>query len=230
MENYRTGWLTTVVVAATAGVWTMLAWSVVGAVGCFVAAAVIAGCVATARSGDLRWRAALSAGTFWGYVLVGSMGLAVLMGVFVLVLILAVAACSPTTIVWGRRLSYWHRASPQTGEPMESAAESGAAIEPSTPSAFSIAAEKSGATPDLASLDDPALCMAWRASFIALQQPLHFEIRVRVVKRRQEYLEELERRNPTGFAAWMASGARAAGDPSRYILSTGSRENPDRRV
>lgn len=229
MENYRTGWLTTVIVAATAGVWTMLAWSVVGALGCFVASAVITGCVATARSGDLRWRAALSAGVFWGYVLVGGMGLAVLMGVFVLLLILAIAACSPMTIVWARRLSYWHRASPQTGEPMPSAGEARAAIEP-LPSALSIAAEKSGAPPDLDSMGDAALCMAWRASFIALQQQLHHETRVRVVERRQQYLDELERRNPAGFTAWMTSGPRAAGDPSRYIIITGPREHPDRRV
>jgi hypothetical protein len=38
------------------------------------------------------------------------------------------------------------------------------------------------------------------------------------------YLDELERRNPDGLMAWLASGARAAADPSRYVL-----ENPTRR-
>jgi len=38
------------------------------------------------------------------------------------------------------------------------------------------------------------------------------------VEQRQLYLDEFERRNPTGLAEWLASGARAAGDPTRFIM------------
>ena len=43
------------------------------------------------------------------------------------------------------------------------------------------------------------------------------ESRLRVVAIRAIYLDELERRAGAGFQAWIGSGARAAGDPSRYV-------------
>lgn len=69
------------------------------------------------------------------------------------------------------------------------------------------------------SMDDATLCFAWRVSFVALQQPLSLFSRLQIVGRRQELLDELERRNPRGFRAWLASGARAAADPSKYITA-----------
>ena len=74
-------------------------------------------------------------------------------------------------------------------------------------------------TQSLASLDDAALCFAWRASYVALQQHPSAPVRLRVVQRRQAILDDLERRNAPGIAAWLASGARAAGDPTRYVTS-----------
>lgn len=231
METYRTGWLMVVVLAATIGAWTLLSWSVAGTAGCFVTFAVVGGSIAMARSGGPRWRAAIAAGLAWGLVGVGIMGLATLTGALVLVLVLGLTACSPAAVVWGRRLWFWQRATPETGEPIATGFGSApGVIEPPLPTAVSVAAEKSGVPPDLESLDDAAVCRAWRASFVALQQQMHFETRLRLVSRRQEYLDALERRNPSGFAAWMASGARAAGDPSKYILGAGSRERPDRRL
>jgi hypothetical protein len=67
-------------------------------------------------------------------------------------------------------------------------------------------------------MDDAMLCLAWRVSFAALQRPvLPPSSRLRIVDRRRELLDELERRNPRGFQAWLASGARAAADPTKYI-------------
>ncbi|MEU4607337.1 hypothetical protein AB0F43_30500 [Kribbella sp. NPDC023972] len=68
-----------------------------------------------------------------------------------------------------------------------------------------------------ADLSDDALSLAWRASFPALQRATSPAQRLRIVTERQEYLDELERRNPRGLAAWLASGARAAGDPKPYV-------------
>lgn len=74
------------------------------------------------------------------------------------------------------------------------------------------------ATPQLARLlSDDGLCMAWRASISALERANSPSQRLRVVQERGAYLDELERRNAQGLAAWLASGARAAGDPSRFV-------------
>jgi hypothetical protein len=38
-----------------------------------------------------------------------------------------------------------------------------------------------------------------------------------LVRRRQETLDELERRDPEGFARWLASGAAVDSDPAAYV-------------
>jgi hypothetical protein len=37
---------------------------------------------------------------------------------------------------------------------------------------------------------------------------------------RQRFLDEFERRNSSGLAAWLASGARAAGNPLPYLTES----------
>lgn len=69
-------------------------------------------------------------------------------------------------------------------------------------------------------LTDAELCRAWRASYVALDRLLKTPNTVqqaRWIARRQQYLDELEHRNPHGFHRWLQSGARPAGDPSRYL-------------
>jgi hypothetical protein len=67
-------------------------------------------------------------------------------------------------------------------------------------------------------LSDEALCLAWRSSFSALQKASSPTQQLRIVDERREYLDEIERRTAHGLAAWLASGPRAAGDPSRFVL------------
>ena len=62
-----------------------------------------------------------------------------------------------------------------------------------------------------------ALCWTWRASFTALRRADGLDERLRIVELRQRCLDELARREPTGFHNWLAAGARAAGDPSKYV-------------
>jgi len=72
----------------------------------------------------------------------------------------------------------------------------------------------------VSTLTDEELCQAWRASFRTLEQLLVASDTARqaqLISRRQQYLDELERRHPNGFARWLASGARPAGDPSRFL-------------
>lgn len=71
---------------------------------------------------------------------------------------------------------------------------------------------------DLTRWSDEQLCWAWRVSYGQLAHaPGHKLDRLALQRRR--YLDELERRNPTGFAAWLGSGARAPSNPARYITS-----------
>ncbi|WP_406047119.1 hypothetical protein [Kribbella sp. NBC_00889] len=46
--------------------------------------------------------------------------------------------------------------------------------------------------------------------------------RLRIVDERRAYLDEIERRSAHGMAAWLASGPRAAGDPTRFVLGDGA--------
>ena len=61
------------------------------------------------------------------------------------------------------------------------------------------------------------LCQAWRSSYVALERVTSPESRLRVVMMRAIYLDELERRAAPAMQAWLHSGARAAGDPSRWV-------------
>jgi hypothetical protein len=62
------------------------------------------------------------------------------------------------------------------------------------------------------------LVQAWRHSFLLLATARTDPIRLaQICEQRRAYLDELARRDPAGFRRWMNSGARAAGDPSRYL-------------
>jgi hypothetical protein len=76
----------------------------------------------------------------------------------------------------------------------------------------------------LRDLDDEALCLAWRRSFVHLQRAMSPSSRLCHVQHRQRILDELERRSPDGLAAWLASGCRAAGNPLPYLVRCRSRD------
>lgn len=67
-------------------------------------------------------------------------------------------------------------------------------------------------------LSTQELCREWRRSFTALQLATGPEQQLHVVGVRQLYLDEMERRCPSALQAWLASGARAASGPERYLL------------
>jgi hypothetical protein len=62
-----------------------------------------------------------------------------------------------------------------------------------------------------------AICWTWRRSYVALQQARQVDDRLRIVLLRQQCLDELAAREPSGFRSWLSAGARAASDPSRYV-------------
>ena len=61
------------------------------------------------------------------------------------------------------------------------------------------------------------LCRQWRESYDALRQARTDVQRLRIVMERQRCLDELDRRDPEGLQAWLASAASAAGDPTRFL-------------
>ncbi|MFF0267177.1 hypothetical protein [Kribbella sp. NPDC004536] len=68
-----------------------------------------------------------------------------------------------------------------------------------------------------ATVSTSELCRVWLDSYRALNQAPTAKARLRVVMARQRCLDELERRDPDGLQAWLASSASAAGDPSRFL-------------
>lgn len=61
------------------------------------------------------------------------------------------------------------------------------------------------------------LCYAWGASYGLLQRAESPGVRLRIIAARQEFLDELERRDPDGFNTWLASAASTAGSPEQFI-------------
>ncbi|TDP89951.1 hypothetical protein [Labedaea rhizosphaerae] len=70
---------------------------------------------------------------------------------------------------------------------------------------------------ELVRTDTAEICWTWRRSYVALQQARKIDDRLKIVLLRQQCLDELSAREPSGFHAWLSAGARAASDPTRYV-------------
>jgi hypothetical protein len=223
VARYRDGWVLVTAVTATVGVWTALqTWPLVGVLGAFVCVAFVGGSLAEAAArerGRKRLRPVAGIAALSGLSAVAAAGLMAMSGLLGLLVAAVLAVASPR--VWSA-VRRWRRSK-----------ASGPAITPQSPEqppetgtgTATIAAarvEEPGPAPDVPEepwlLDDYALCCAWRKSYLVLERPHSPATHLIVVERRQLYLDELERRNPTGLAEWFASGARAAGDPTRFIV------------
>ena len=71
--------------------------------------------------------------------------------------------------------------------------------------------------PELRELTDEQLCKRWRASYKTSRRQSSVVRLMATVAERQMYLQELERRNAPGLAAWLAAGPGAWGDPLPYL-------------
>jgi len=146
---------------------------------------------------------ALIAGAAIGAVV----GFAVLLGTGVLLLLILALASSPYVV---RNFGRWLLSVPT----------------PSTTQLDTMARALAYANPEyltfqpssaVDTLTDEELCQSWRASYQELQHQSSAAQKAATVAERQSYLDELQRRNPAGFAAWLASGARAPGNPLPYL-------------
>lgn len=78
----------------------------------------------------------------------------------------------------------------------------------------STAAER---TSRVSALPTPALGREWLRTSAALTGRLSPAERQATVRRRAETLDELESRDPVGFARWLASGPAPGSDPAAYV-------------
>lgn len=121
-----------------------------------------------------------------------------------LVVVLAIATSPPATARWGRA---WGRTPEPTLHPSASGKPS-----PLTPA---------GVAGEAREMSDAELCRAWRGSYWALREAPNAAITLAVVNERQCLLDELETRNPHAVTAWLASGARPAGGPEKFMDGSG---------
>ena len=156
-----------------------------------VAACLAAGVARESRPGqqavvDAAWKA--GAGTV--AVLLVLSGTAVLGGA-VLTLVVAGGAAGTWTVVW------LVRSSPRT-----------------SPSAVAGTGRPAVPLPPVSALSTEALGQEWVRTTTALSGPLDARTREAIVLRREQTLDELERRDPDGFARWLSGLPLAGSDPS----------------
>jgi hypothetical protein len=157
-----------------------------------VAACLAAGVVRESRPGqqavvDAAWKAGVATVA----VLLVLSGTAVLGGAVLTLLVVGVAAGTWTVL----RLVRGSR----SGSPSVAAAR---------------AAGPAVVLPPVSSLSTEALGREWVRTTTALAGPLDAGTREAIVARRQQTLDELERRDPDGFARWLSGVPLPGSDPS----------------
>ena len=227
MGRYRNAWRTVVALVGLLGMLVMLErLGLIFTATLYVLTGVLVAALAAAIEREdvaQTWRARLRPGVVGGAVALATLGMVILVGPGALFLLAAGALSSPPALRWFRRYCgsddrHVHadgsRAHMHTADldPLEALATT-----PTEPDGLSSAPE---------SMSDDALCLAWRRSYVDLQRSGSVTAQLLVVQERQRYLDELERRNPSGLSDWLASGARAAGDPSRFIVPRADEGHP----
>lgn len=84
----------------------------------------------------------------------------------------------------------------------------------------------SSPAPAVSGLPTAALGEEWLCTGAALRGALAPAVRQRIVTRREQVLDELERRDPAGFARWLAAGPLHGGDPAGFVRSEPPRATP----
>lgn len=239
MRTYRHIWLVVASALTALGLSAAVAaWPPEAVLTFFLLATVVAAGTASVTSEEgegLAWRRAVKAGVLAGAALVAAGGLIDLVGAWGFTLVLLTTAAAPRVVEGAVRLST------RLGEDSAVFDTPTLAVDdewfaddpperpvdrPAPPPSFPPAADEAWMGRSIESMDDASLCLAWRSSYVALQQACSMPRELRIIERRQQLLDELERRNARGFAAWLAAGPRAAGDPSRYLEEPRARHRP----
>jgi hypothetical protein len=88
------------------------------------------------------------------------------------------------------------------------------------------AAELASLLPPVTVLTTAELGQEWTRTTAVLAGPLDAAARAALVARREEALDELERRDPAGFARWLADGPTLSSDPAGYVHGGPLRGDP----
>jgi hypothetical protein len=192
------------------------------------AAGVLAGCLAAGMANEHpeRERTAMleSAVLAFGWTVGGLLllcGTAALLGsgpTAVLAGILAVAA----SVVWMlRRRRAERRAGPRPVAATSPApvAPSLAGTKPAPARAEHLPTDVARLLPPVTQLSTRALGREWVRTTAALAGRLEPVVRASLVRRREDALDELERRDPVGFARWLAAGPEPGSDPADWLHS-----------
>jgi hypothetical protein len=200
-----------------------------------VLAGVVAGCLgagvvresASARlrpgTADVAWRAAVGIVVVL-LVLAGSVVLAGRSAPVVVVLCAGAAALA----WWLRRPAAGPRTGPATAPPAATRPPGGSGpVRPAGHRATRRSPHPSGrgAAPALspvAGMSVEELGREWQRTAAVLAAGVDAGTRAQVVGRRGEVLDELERRDPAGFARWLADDASADGGPTRHLRGDSS--------
>ena len=221
MPRYRDIWVTLTAIMATVGACVaILTWSLGGVIGAFIAGAVMGGAMTAALAPEdlpRPWRRAAMGALASGVGVVAVAGLVVVLRAGVLIVLFATVMSAPPLVRLMRErftAKPPQTPPPQEKQPAERPLDDLDEVDWPEPDPATLEVSLPMAPENL---DDDALCMAWRRSYVVLQRTHTAATRLHVVEVRQAYLDELERRNSLGLSAWLASGARAAGNPSRFI-------------
>jgi hypothetical protein len=125
--------------------------------------------------------------------------------------ILSIAAVGVVVALVLRRLRR-KRSAGGTVTPLARWATAPAAPPPSRP-----AATPSVRDLPVSKLSTVALGSEWLRTTTALAGRLQPAARASIVRRRQETLDELERRDPVGFARWIAAGPAPGSNPAQFV-------------
>jgi hypothetical protein len=151
---------------------------------------------------------AITGGATGGATAVVFAGPVRLLGAGVFLLAVLVLGSSPPAVAAYRR---WMRsASTRSGSQLDALAQAFAYASPGYVPIVPPA--------ELADLSDKELCQAWRTSYLAVQQQASVQDKTAIVTKRQKYLDEFERRNPSGFAAWLATDGRVPANLLPYLV------------
>jgi hypothetical protein len=162
-------------------------------------------------------RAGLVAGAGTTGGLLALIGLVVLLGAAAGTLLLL--ALVVVGLVWTRRRTRSAAAAP--GDP-RAARPRGATSgdDPSPRGRAPQVAEPAPGTPspDPADLTAPQLCAVWQRTYFALLDLPVGASREAVADLRGRLLDEMERRDPDGFARWLEAGPRAGSNPGPFLM------------
>lgn len=217
MQRYHSAWSTVCALAGVLGLlvaFERLGLTAAATVYVLSAALVAALAAAIERHGTpTPWHSAVRVGIVGGAISLATFGAVFLLGSAGILVLVAAIVFSPSVLQ--RLRPFYTRHGGRLRRP-------GPAAPPHPVAPDLHTAEAS--PPE--SMSDEALCEAWRRSYSVLQRSGSLTTHLLVVEQRQRYLDELERRNPSGLSGWLSSDPHAAGDPAQYIVDPADPDQP----